>query len=175
MLTDEECETLIDACPACQGIGYVKKYEFCAGKKHEFPASMLSFTRKKKRLNVWKQQRRDAKKYGIRAPGRYRYAINGKMTRVSLGTKESYPYDWFIGGVDSCQGDSGGPIFFNRKVLNKRLFLLSQSKFKSKPKSKFKLNFLDPSYIHSRQSFIFSILIDRILLIRIVTQLNLTF
>jgi len=95
--------------------------------------------------------RRDAKKYGIRAPGRYSYAVNKKMTRVSLGTKESYPYDWFIGGVDSCQGDSGGPIFFNRKVLNKRLFLLSQSKFKSKPKSKLKLNFLDPSYIHSRQ------------------------
>ena len=34
------------------------------------------------------------------------------QTRVSLGTKESYPYDWLL-GEDSCQGDSGGPLWTN--------------------------------------------------------------
>merc|ERR1719370_1255577 len=29
---------------------------------------------------------------------------------------DDYPYNWFIGGVDTCQGDSGGPIWRNIKV-----------------------------------------------------------
>ena len=35
---------------------------------------------------------------------------------MSLGTKESYPYDWFLGGEDSCQGDSGGPLWRNIEI-----------------------------------------------------------
>ena len=38
------------------------------------------------------------------------------QTRVSLGTNESYPYDWFLGGEDSCQGDSGGPLWRNIEI-----------------------------------------------------------
>ena len=42
--------------------------------------------------------------------------MKSNHTRVSLGTKESYPFDWFLGGVDSCQGDSGGPLWRNIEV-----------------------------------------------------------
>ena len=35
--------------------------------------------------------------------------------KVTLGTNESYPYDWILGGVDSCSGDSGGPLWTNTK------------------------------------------------------------
>ena len=49
-------------------------------------------------------------------PTKYFYSMNVNQTRVSLGTRENYPYDWFIGGVDSCQGDSGGPLWRNIKV-----------------------------------------------------------
>ena len=116
MLTDEECDTLIKDCPACQGMGYMKKYEFCAGKKHLFPPGMLSFVRRKKSKKFLKKEKANAKKYGVKRPGKFRYRSVKGRNRISLGTKESYPYDWFIGGVDSCQGDSGGPIFHNRKV-----------------------------------------------------------
>ena len=46
-------------------------------------------------------------------PTRFKYVKKQNKTRVSLGTMESYPYDWFLGGEDSCQGDSGGPLWRN--------------------------------------------------------------
>ena len=46
-------------------------------------------------------------------PTRFIYKPKMKRTRVSLGTKKTYPFDWYLGGVDSCQGDSGGPLWRN--------------------------------------------------------------
>ena len=117
LLKDDECATLIKECDACQGMTVDQKYEFCAGKKHEFPPSMMSFVRKKKKKAEVEQEIADAKRFKTAAPGKFYYKIKRKSTRVSLGTRESYPYDWFIGGVDSCQGDSGGPMHKNEKVL----------------------------------------------------------
>ena len=59
-----------------------------------------------------------AKKYGITRfkPQKYRYKMRSKQIRVGLGVAEDYPYDWFLGGVDSCQGDSGGPLWRNIEV-----------------------------------------------------------
>merc|ERR1719220_1941543 len=76
----------------------------------------MSFRRTRKRSSQYKKEKEDAKKLNLPAgfqPTKYVYRILQKQSRVSLGTKESYPYDWFLGGVDSCQGDSGGPLWRN--------------------------------------------------------------
>ena len=46
-------------------------------------------------------------------PTKFKYLMKSKPSRVSLGTNESYPYDWFLDGEDSCLGDSGGPLWRN--------------------------------------------------------------
>ena len=88
------------------------------GKKHSFPKALLSFERKtKSKKKVMSKELEIAKKYKIKyKPQRYRYKMRSKQIRVGLGVAEDYPYDWFLGGVDSCQGDSGGPLWRNIEV-----------------------------------------------------------
>ena len=54
ILTDDECETLINSQE--HPIPWNKEYELCAGKKHQFPKSMISFTRKRKRKSSIKEE-----------------------------------------------------------------------------------------------------------------------
>ena len=74
-----------------------KKFELCVGKKNQFPKSLMSFRRKRKRSSQYEKEKEDAKKLNLPAgfqPTKYVYRILQKQSRVSLGTKESYPYDW---------------------------------------------------------------------------------
>ena len=36
-------------------------------------------------------------------PTNYEYILSKKRSKISLGLPDVYPYDWFLGGVDSCQ------------------------------------------------------------------------
>ena len=132
ILTDEECTELFKPHGGGkEAMSLNLEYELCVGKKHSFPHSIISFQRRKKSAARQKKELNDALKYNLAVkdtntgkirwptvlkPTKYWYKMNPKQTRVSLGTKENYPYDWFIGGVDSCQGDSGGPLWRNVKV-----------------------------------------------------------
>ena len=74
-----------------------RKYELCVGKKNQFPKSLMSFRRIRKKASQYKKEKEDAKKLKLPAgfqPTKYFYRILTKKSRVSLGTKESYPYDW---------------------------------------------------------------------------------
>ena len=121
VLEDNECEVLFQPKGGSKvAVGYNKDYEICVGKKHPFPKSVISFTRKTKRKSMIKKQKAEAKKLKLEQgtkPSKYIYIMNKQHTRVSLGTPGNYPYDWFLGGVDSCQGDSGGPLWRNIKVV----------------------------------------------------------
>ena len=120
VLEDDECEVLFQPKGGSQeAVAYNKDYEICVGKKHPFPHSVISFTRKTKRRKTIQKQKSEAKKLNLEKgtkPSKYIYIMNKQQTRVSLGTPGIYPYDWFLGGVDSCQGDSGGPLWRNIKV-----------------------------------------------------------
>ena len=126
VLEDDECEVLFQPKGgSLEAVGYNKEYEICVGKKHPFPKSVISFTRKTKRKKMIQKQKAEAKKLGLEKgvkPSRYIYIMNKQQTRVSLGTPGNYPYDWFLGGVDSCQGDSGGPLWRNIKVAHSILY-----------------------------------------------------
>ena len=74
-----------------------KNYELCVGKKNQFPKSLISFRRIRKKSSQYKKEKEDAKKLGLSddfQPTKYVYRLLKKKSRVSLGTKESYPYDW---------------------------------------------------------------------------------
>ena len=120
VLEDKECEVLFHPKGGSkEAVGLNKEYEICVGKKHSFPHSIISFMRKTKRKSLIQKERNEAKKLKLKLkPSKYAYVLNKKQTRVSLGTPSNYPYDWFLGGVDSCQGDSGGPLWRNIKVPN---------------------------------------------------------
>ena len=80
------------------------------------------------------KQKSEARKQNLAngtKPSKYIYIMNKQQTRVSLGTPGNYPYDWFLGGVDSCQGDSGGPLWRNIKVvpMNRRRLTDERQKF----------------------------------------------
>ena len=109
--------------------------ELCAGKKNKFPKLMPSFGRKLKPKSQYEKEKKDAKVLylyfeilksweiffnfqllGLPSgykPTKFFYKIRKNQTRDLLGTTENYPYDWYLGGVDSCQGDSGGPLWRN--------------------------------------------------------------
>ena len=73
------------------------KYELCVGKKNQFPKSMMAFKRVRKNFSQYKRELEDAKKLKLPTgyqPTRYSYKFLKKPSRVSLGTKETYPYDW---------------------------------------------------------------------------------
>ena len=46
-------------------------------------------------------------------PTKFLYKMLKDQTKDLLDTNETYPYDWYLGGVDSCTGDSGGPLWRN--------------------------------------------------------------
>ena len=126
LLTDKECQTLMNILPKDEqeqmAINF--DYELCAGKKHPFPNAMVSFHRKKKKKTTIEKEKEEAKKLKLEKswePTKYTY-VPKKHTRISLGTKENYPFKWFIGGVDTCQGDSGGPLWRNIKVIHIYIF-----------------------------------------------------
>ena len=117
ILTDDECTTLLDGKTEEMGLNF--KYEICAGKKHPFPNSLLSFQRKKKRMTTYKKEVEEVKKLNLAKswmPTKFRYTVRKTQSKFSLQTGTDYPYDWFIGGVDACSGDSGGPLWRNIKV-----------------------------------------------------------
>ena len=117
LLSLEECRTLLDTIDLQDFINLQEKYEFCAGKKHEFPTGLASFVRRRKRRKQLMKEKQVANRLKSPVkPSPYNYKFSRSRTRVSLGVPEKYPYDWFIGGVDSCQGDSGGPLWRNIKV-----------------------------------------------------------
>ena len=132
ILTDEECTRLFKPHGGGEEVDLNLEYEICVGKKHSFPHSIISYHRKLKSKKYRDKEKSEAVKYGLAKwkdsqkkevqwltrwkPTKYFYSMNVNQTRVSLGTRENYPYDWFIGGVDSCQGDSGGPLWRNIKV-----------------------------------------------------------
>ena len=55
-------------------------------------------------------------------PTKYTYMMNKAPRQKALGLPEDYPYNWFLGGVDTCGGDSGGPLWTNIKVGHFFLF-----------------------------------------------------
>ena len=121
LLTDKECQDLINLLPKDE-ISINSDYELCGGKKHAFPNAMISFHRKKKKKITLQREKEEAKKLNLEdswQPTEYTY-VPKNHTRISLGTKENYPFDWFIGGVDTCQGDSGGPLWRNIKVRHRQ-------------------------------------------------------
>ena len=126
ILTDEECEIMFKPMGGSkQAILLNNRYDICAGKKHPFPHSIISFERRKKRRSAISKEKSEAKKSKVSArikPTQFYYKISPKQTRVSLGTPEDYSYKWFLGGVDSCQGDSGGPFWRNIKVILMKYF-----------------------------------------------------
>ena len=74
-----------------------RKYELCAGKKNEFPKGLMSFRRRRKKLSQYKKEIEDAEKLGLSKdlkPTKYFYRFSRKESKVSLGTNETYPYDW---------------------------------------------------------------------------------
>ena len=74
-----------------------KRYELCVGKKNQFPESLIAFRRVRKKDSQYKKEKEDAKKMSLSKgyqPTKYNYKILKKESRVSLGTKETYPYDW---------------------------------------------------------------------------------
>jgi len=121
ILTDEECTTLYEhqiAKNENNDMGWNAEYEICTGKKHKFPENpvhLVRFRKSKRKLNAEKAL---AKKLGVPKgyrPTKYTFKKGEKVKKNSLGMAEDYPYDWYIGAVDSCQGDSGGPLWRNIK------------------------------------------------------------
>ena len=74
-----------------------RKYELCAGKKNEFPESLLTFRRRRKKSSQYKKEIEDAEKLGLTKdlkPTKYVYRISKTRGKVSLRKNETYPYDW---------------------------------------------------------------------------------
>ena len=114
MLTLEECRVLLGN-PEIN-----EEYEFCAGKKHTPPNKVLGFRRILKEEKFLQRQIKQAKEYGLpedKMPTNYTYKMKKKLQKEFLRAPKNYPYDWFLGGIDSCQGDSGSPLWRNVKLV----------------------------------------------------------
>jgi len=68
------------------GYHYMGKYQLCAGKKKKFPI-----------VKKFKKVGGDYQEIGTETN--------------TMGLKETYGYDYYIGGTDSCSGDSGGGLY----------------------------------------------------------------
>ena len=121
ILTDEESVELFKSNRVQKNElkgGKIKLGEFkiLAGKKHTLPTKMIVVKRKQKPKKMFEKQQKEAKEFGIKLePTEYKYQ-HKKPKKGYSRTPENYPYEWFVGGVDSCQGDSGGPLWRNVKV-----------------------------------------------------------
>ena len=93
------------------------EFKMFAGKKHTLPAKMIVVKRKQKPKKMLEKQQKEAKEFGMKLePTNYKY-LHKSPKKAYSRTPDNYPYEWFMGGVDSCQGDSGGPLWRNVKVL----------------------------------------------------------
>ena len=93
------------------------EFKMFAGKKHTLPAKMIVVKRKQKPKKMFEKQQKEAKEFGMKLePTNYKY-LHKSPKKAYSRTPDNYPYEWFMGGVDSCQGDSGGPLWRNVKVL----------------------------------------------------------
>jgi len=124
ILNDEECEILFKNREKKKNsirLEWNKEYEICTGKKHQFPKSNWRFLRKKKSNKTLVAEKAIAKEFKFAVkPTKYEYIFKKSKKKFdSLKTPRKYPYDWFLGGVDSCQGDSGGPLWRNIKEGDK--------------------------------------------------------
>jgi len=114
LLTEDECTTLAKYQEMDLGINF--KTEICAGKKSNFPNAYVAFQRKKKTKKKIEEDKALAKKANVNVePTKYWWKVQDKPQKKSLDLPNGYPYNWFIGGVDTCQGDSGGPLWTNIK------------------------------------------------------------
>ena len=95
----------------------LEEFRIFAGKKHTLPAKMIVVKRKQKPKKMLEKQQKEAKEFGMKLePTNYKY-LHKSPKKAYSRTPDNYPYEWFMGGVDSCQGDSGGPLWRNVKVL----------------------------------------------------------
>ena len=93
-----------------------EEFKIFTGKKHTLPRDMIVVKRKRKPKKMFEKQQKEAKEFGIKLePTEYKYQ-HKKPKKAYSRTPDNYPYEWFVGGVDSCQGDSGGPLWRNVKV-----------------------------------------------------------
>jgi len=125
ILNDDECAELfknLNKKKNAANLFWNKEYEICTGKKRQFPKSNWRFLRKEKTEKELNKEKEAAKKHGITEfkPTKYKYKFKkSEKPFDSLATPKKYPFDWFLGGVDSCQGDSGGPLWRNVKIDGK--------------------------------------------------------
>merc|ERR1711915_380107 len=107
----------------------------CGGKKNLFPARRLVFAevrksekekkadeeaynkymKERRKNNITKDEEEELK--SIIKPKKRKYIYQGEDNDFE-GLEPNYPFNWYIGGVDTCQGDSGGPLWRNVKTKN---------------------------------------------------------
>jgi len=120
LLTSTECKYMFNMTDQLKKNSFWSKYEMCGGKKSLFPAKRMLFARVKKNK---KELKRDKKTYKSKRkelgddqkPKKAKFMYQGEDTDFE-GLVDGYPYNWYLGGVDSCQGDSGGPLWRNIKI-----------------------------------------------------------
>jgi len=127
VLTQDECKILIEKNPdkELDTLYWNNEYEMCAGKKHHFPSNSPIFKRKKKRkehlAKDMEKFKELEKQYGKETadqyykPGKHVYKFE-KYDNTYAGVAADYPYNWYLGSIDTCQGDSGGPMWRNKPV-----------------------------------------------------------
>ena len=75
---------------------------------------MISVGRYEKVSKKYHEEKEKSKLLGISIkPTRFWYKFEEKETSDWLGTSYDYPYEWFLGGMDSCPGDPGSPLWRN--------------------------------------------------------------
>jgi len=120
LLTSSECKYMFNMTERGQKNKFWPKFEMCGGKKSLFPAKRIVFARVRKSK---KELRKDKKMYqnkkgelgNHQKPRKSKFLYQGEDTNFE-GLVDGYPYNWYLGGVDTCQGDSGGPMWRNIKI-----------------------------------------------------------
>merc|ERR1719430_501888 len=124
LLTEDECRHLVDKNEDLSGLDWKPEYEMCGAKKHMFPKlyefklTRKSAEQKKKDMESFKKLE---EKFGhdvakeFYKPTKYSFHMTGYSTNYEQ-VDDDYPFNWYLGTVDTCQGDSGGPMWRNIKV-----------------------------------------------------------
>jgi len=130
LLTVKECQHLNDKSPdnPMKPLAWNSEYEICGGKKHKFPEHVFEFKLLKKPKEMYKRDKKNFRKlkkqYGLEEairnfkPTKFQLEPLGYTQKYEL-VSDDYPYNWYIGSVDTCQGDSGGPMWRNIEVNGK--------------------------------------------------------